>query len=1339
MFLLSSEKIMLVELILFLIFNKIYSDDCLTHSLPGINYPKSKTLENDYQLMVNTKGIYTFYPTLSSLANSYNFTDEQKFSTDLYNFNNTINQVEISQFTQDEGGKRYIICLAKNFLYFMNEKGAIIFIQELPNKININYSISLLAYKFLNSKYYFILAHNFINSSSIRLTQLYYYEVNKDEIEGKKLILEKQGQIQYDSNEILSVQGISCQAMNSSNNSKILICFNSLKKNNNHYIAAYSLNPENSFDYILKNSLFLADNGEVKCIKSSVSNNKKKALICYSIESPCKIKCIYYDINTNYFNETSLNFTYCNIKFFGFNINYFEKSNEYIFSCINNNLNKFYIIRIDENFKLISDNYIMNKNSFSNCHSYDFLSIIYISKYKHYSIMLNSVCDEGTHTRIFLLTSSTCISPSDEIEDNNEDDEEEKKQNLVSSLSDSTFTQILATISDIKTTAIDITVLKNIQTTIPKIIQTTIPKIIQTSFPKTISTLLYIKSSIISSITEKIDNFTTIIESVCNDNTKIYNEGKCICDINKGYYQINYEFLKGKCYKKNEIPKNLYFNDISQSYDLCYETCGTCNKGGNVSENNCLTCASNLIKEPEKNSSNCVENCRYLYYYNPLGIFSCTEDEQCPVESSLIIRAKNKCIDKCSNDGNNKYQYNGECLVYCPSGTVANKFNICQINNTSTCSISELKLNLNEAIDQSNVILVAKNYANEFYYTNNHISKFMGSNFKMILYKNSFCIDKLKLNITKIGFDSCIKQLKLDNNIDENKELIVAVIDIVKGDNTITSFGFFHPDNGNKLDASKSCSDKSVMMYENLLTLLNNSLAIQLLEEQKINIFDLSSDFYNDICFHYDSPNGKDATLQDRIKSFYPNITLCDPGCKNKGINLTSMEAECECTFQDLLSKNIFDNDLIGGNVLIKETVEEIIEMISNLNIEILLCYKDVFDYNYFKKNTAGFIVLFLFIIYTILIIYYNLISKKKIIRYIYSLTEKYILFSIRNNKFSLPKIKYKNIKMPPKRKIKSSKKIRNVSIVNTTDKSKSSFTDFKSLNLKTNTLGKGKTLKEPSIYIYNRKSNLKKSIKEFNLFNSKKKKKLIMSMKPDFRYINNDVDLNKFLEPAFEVMDYDDTVEEDKRTFCQYFKEKILDNQIIVNTLFMKEEIRPSSIKIAIFILIFDIYFLTNGLFYSDSIISEIYNSTEEESSLSFIPRSIDRFIYTTIIGKIIDYMIRLFFVEEMKIRKILLKKRDDILTLRYEMSEVLNTIFKRIKILIILNYIVLIFSWYYLSCFNNIYPHIRKEWIYSSLFIFAIIQILQFIFIFIEASIRFIGIKCESEKLFKLSQLIS
>ena len=290
------------------------------------------------------------------------------------------------------------------------------------------------------------------------------------------------------------------------------------------------------------------------------------------------------------------------------------------------------------------------------------------------------------------------------------------------------------------------------------------------------------------------------------------------------------------------------------------------------------------------------------------------------------------------------YQYNGECISSCPDNTFNNKYNICQIKNTAICSISEFSLNLEENISQENVKLVAKNYATEFQYTLNHISKFSSINFTMILYKNSSCIDELKLNITKIEYDSCIQQLKKDNNIDENKYLIIAVIDIVNGNRPFTSFGFFHPETGEKLDAAKSCSDKSVMIYENLLSLLNDPLALQLLEDQKINIFDLKDAFYNDICFHFNSPNGKDATLQDRMKAFYPYITLCDDGCKNKGVNLTTMKAECECTFQDLLSKNIYDNDLFGNNILIRESIQEIVNMINNLNVEILMCYKDVFN-----------------------------------------------------------------------------------------------------------------------------------------------------------------------------------------------------------------------------------------------------------------------------------------------------------------------------------------------------------------------------------------------------------
>ena len=128
------------------------------------------------------------------------------------------------------------------------------------------------------------------------------------------------------------------------------------------------------------------------------------------------------------------------------------------------------------------------------------------------------------------------------------------------------------------------------------------------------------------------------------------------------------------------------------------------------------------------------------------------------------------------------------------------------------------------------------------------------------------------------------------------------------------------------------------------------------------------------------------------MKSFYPNVTLCEAGCKNKGINITTMKAECECIFQDLLSKNIIENDLLGDNILIKESIQEVVDIINNLNIEVLMCFKDVFTYKYFIKNKSGFIIMSLFILYTICIIFYYVNSKNKTIRYIYTLSENYIL-----------------------------------------------------------------------------------------------------------------------------------------------------------------------------------------------------------------------------------------------------------------------------------------------------------------------------------------------------------
>ena len=1400
----------------FLFLFKLCYNNCVLYSFPELKYPKVQTLENGYHLMITTTGIFSFYPGLSDIFYSYNFTNDEIILPGLDSMDGTINQVEISQFREDNGGKRYIVAIAKYFIYFMNEKGKILFKSHLSD-INVEYTISLNAYKYLDNKYYFIISYNYHNSQENKkclMLNKYHIEIQSGQY---RLEMDSQQSFNPDSNGntyLIHPNGLSCHIMISSiNNNKALTCFESIQADNN-IIFAFSFNPE-SFTLLSASYTYFhnENNKEATYIKTCINNERTKALICYSNVESGFLKCIYYEINDDKFTYLTLFSDFCNTNYFGYNIYFFNQRNEYILTCDNKIQKIFHIVKLDQNYNIIGDDQL------NDCDYLDFSSFIYVLKYDHYSVIINSKLDNKESVRIFQLTNNDCIPINEREKEKDYSSDIEEMETVT------TIPEILTTIPIIETTIPIIPT--TIITTIPKIettIITTIP-IIETTIITTIpikettifSTYTNVETTILNYITtlpesenniittipnsisettniennnkfpssyledstwtisEDIEQYNLETEELCKDNNKIYKSGKCICDNESGFFSVNINPPDDNCYKKEEISDNFYYNNITHSYELCFESCKTCNKAGNFSENNCITCVEGYTKEP-KNPLNCVEKCQYLYYYNSFEQYSCTEIEQCPDDASLIIRDKNKCVSKCLNDETNKYQYNGECLFSCPNNTKVNEYFICQITNISICSSTDYELNLDDTIYEDNVKLTVKNYASEFSYTENHISKFTSKNFTMVLYKNSSCIDELKLNITKIEYDSCISQLKKDNNIDNKTELISAVINIINGEKQITSFGFFNPITGEKLNASKSCSDKNVTMYENILSVLNNPTALELLQ-QNINIFDLNSEFYNEICFHFNSPNGKDATLKDRIKTFYPNITLCDPGCRNKGINITTLKAECECTFQDLLSKKILDNALFGNNVLIKESLQEIEDLINNLNIEILMCYKDIFDIKYFKKNISGFIIISLFVFYTICIIYYFLISKHLVLRTIYSLSEKYFLYILKNkNKNKNSKIKkfyqnnHKGTHSPNKKNKKILMKddnniIKRKSIKNKKEKksiAKKKTIDIGKINFKRKSISgwkrkSGKSfgkinLKQFNILNFNFKSikNDKNSKDRTNRSTSKLlKNKLNLNIENKNKTINkniepgyfmiNDIDLKEFLEDSSENMDYDEVIEEDKRTFCQYLGEKIKDNQIILNIFFVSEIVKPKSIKIAYFIMTIDIYFFTNGLFYSESYISERFNSKGEEKPFSFISRSIDRFIYSTIVANIIAFIFSIFFEDEKKIKKILLKKEPDLLTLRYDINRIIKSTIKKINLLIIINYIIIIFSWYYLSCFNNVYPKINEEWIFSSLFIIAVMQIMPIILAFNETSIRYMSIKFESEKLFKLSLLLS
>ena len=93
-------------------------------------------------------------------------------------------------------------------------------------------------------------------------------------------------------------------------------------------------------------------------------------------------------------------------------------------------LNEFYIFIMDFNT-------YPSMSSFLNCISYDTYSIIYISEYNQYSIFINSNCEEKTNVRIYMLTTSTCLLPRDDVEieeDEEEDEQETTKPTIITSI-----------------------------------------------------------------------------------------------------------------------------------------------------------------------------------------------------------------------------------------------------------------------------------------------------------------------------------------------------------------------------------------------------------------------------------------------------------------------------------------------------------------------------------------------------------------------------------------------------------------------------------------------------------------------------------------------------------------------------------------------------------------------------------------------------------------------------------------------------------------------------------------------------------------------------------------
>ena len=156
--------------------------------------------------------------------------------------------------------------------------------------------------------------------------------------------------------------------------------------------------------------------------------------------------------------------------------------------------------------------------------------------------------------------------------------------------------------------------------------------------------------------------------------------------------------------------------------------------------------------------------------------------------------------------------------------------------------------------------------------------------------------------VSSIDLGECEDKLREQEGLNETEEFLMIKVDIKnKTTNAIfVQYEIFNPRNYSKvsLDVCKNITIKMtvpVILEQTQLSLISN------VEESGYNVFDITDDFYNDVCSVYTAENGADMVLSSRKTRIYDSvkeINLCQEGCVFAKFDTNTSKAQCNCNIQ---------------------------------------------------------------------------------------------------------------------------------------------------------------------------------------------------------------------------------------------------------------------------------------------------------------------------------------------------------------------------------------------------------------------------------------------------------
>ena len=177
-----------------------------------------------------------------------------------------------------------------------------------------------------------------------------------------------------------------------------------------------------------------------------------------------------------------------------------------------------------------------------------------------------------------------------------------------------------------------------------------------------------------------------------------------------------------------------------------------------------------------------------------------------------------------------------------------------------------------------------------------------------------------------------------------------------------------------------------------------------------------------------------------------------------------------------------------------------------------------------------------------------------------------------------------------------------------------------------------------------------------------------------------------------------------DKRTFCQYYFSLLKKKNLIIFTFYPSNDYNLMTVKIALFLLSFSLFFTINGFFFSDATMNKI---NEDKGTYNFL-NQIPQILYSTIISSIINMILKLLSLSEKQI--LIIKSQTNYKDAKDKSNNIRRCL--RIKMITfsLLSLILMSFFWYFISAFCAVYKNTQMILIKDTLISFALTMIYPF-----------------------------